>query len=104
MNDDALQGDASVTSDTSEAPTTVDPTAEQAQPTAPEESDAPEAQAGEDTSTAPPTAPAPLPGVPVKPINAERRDTDPVPAVLQPSRIGEAIAQQQKVEADAKSA
>jgi hypothetical protein len=96
MQDDTLQEGAS-TATASDDP--VDPT----ESTPEAEAEAPQPQAG-GGSPVPPTAPAPPPGVPAKPVNAERSDTDPVPAILQPSRIGEAIAQQHQVEAAAKLA
>jgi hypothetical protein len=51
-----------------------------------------QAGSGVDASTAPPTAPAPPPGVPAEPVNAEARDGDIPGPRMQPERIGEAQA------------
>lgn len=60
-------------------------------------------QAGGDVSTAPPTAPAPLPGVPAAPVNATAKDGDVPGPRMDPSRIGEATQHAQQVEDDAKA-
>lgn len=58
-----------------------------------EQDQEPQPQAGSgDVSTAPPTAPAPLPGVPSTPVNAVRSESDPIAPVIQPERIGEAVS------------
>lgn len=64
---------------------------------------APQPQAGGDVSTAPPTAPAPLPGVPAVPVNAEAKDGDVPGPRMDPDRIGEATRHAKQVEADAKA-
>lgn len=56
-----------------------------------EETPAEAAPTGVDVSTAPPTAPAPNPGVPSQPVNAVTNPGELPAARLDESRIGEAL-------------
>lgn len=77
-----------------QTPPVADPTPEApAADAAPEETAEPQPQAGGvDVSTAPPTAPAPLPGVPAQPVNAVRHESETPAATMDPARIGEATS------------